>query len=283
MGRSQQTVDNLLNLFNSLPHKVTLFRKAVPMLEPGKRTLPRRDVMNNKKTRDRNANAVSHNMTGRRFVVLRTESEAEFQATVADYRNDFLPVGRAEGDLVFEMAVCKWRQQRAWRIETELINDNIEIIEPELKEEFERFDDQTRTANASRTELKENTTLTLMLRYGTRAERDYTRALNNLYRIQAERRRRESQPQPKPQPAPSPKAEPLQAEQPSKKIQNETQNDNESLIGVNRRPSAAEVPQPIRRESPKIGRNDQCPCGSGAKYKRCCLNKSSNATFAKAA
>jgi HEAT repeat protein len=27
---------------------------------------------------------------------------------------------------------------------------------------------------------------------------------------------------------------------------------------------------PIRRESPKIGRNDPCPCGSGKKHKKCC-------------
>ncbi|MGH8021636.1 MAG: YchJ family protein [Opitutaceae bacterium] len=26
----------------------------------------------------------------------------------------------------------------------------------------------------------------------------------------------------------------------------------------------------VRRETPKIGRNDPCPCGSGKKYKRCC-------------
>ncbi len=26
----------------------------------------------------------------------------------------------------------------------------------------------------------------------------------------------------------------------------------------------------FRREAPKIGRNDPCPCGSGKKYKRCC-------------
>ena len=26
------------------------------------------------------------------------------------------------------------------------------------------------------------------------------------------------------------------------------------------------------REAPKIGRNDPCPCGSGLKYKRCCMN-----------
>jgi len=28
--------------------------------------------------------------------------------------------------------------------------------------------------------------------------------------------------------------------------------------------------QPVRREGPKIGRNDPCPCGSGKKYKKCC-------------
>jgi preprotein translocase subunit SecA len=27
---------------------------------------------------------------------------------------------------------------------------------------------------------------------------------------------------------------------------------------------------PLRREAPKVGRNDTCPCGSGKKYKKCC-------------
>jgi preprotein translocase subunit SecA len=27
--------------------------------------------------------------------------------------------------------------------------------------------------------------------------------------------------------------------------------------------------QPARREGPKIGRNDPCPCGSGQKFKKC--------------
>jgi uncharacterized protein YecA (UPF0149 family) len=36
---------------------------------------------------------------------------------------------------------------------------------------------------------------------------------------------------------------------------------------------AYEFPQP-KKEIPKIklGRNDKCPCGSGKKYKKCCLN-----------
>jgi len=28
--------------------------------------------------------------------------------------------------------------------------------------------------------------------------------------------------------------------------------------------------EPIKNESPKVGRNDPCPCGSGKKYKNCC-------------
>ena len=30
-------------------------------------------------------------------------------------------------------------------------------------------------------------------------------------------------------------------------------------------------PEPIRREEEKVGRNESCPCGSGLKYKKCCL------------
>ncbi|MEM7376308.1 MAG: YchJ family protein [Pseudomonadota bacterium] len=28
---------------------------------------------------------------------------------------------------------------------------------------------------------------------------------------------------------------------------------------------------PVRRSAPKVGRNDPCPCGSGKKYKKCCV------------
>lgn len=29
-------------------------------------------------------------------------------------------------------------------------------------------------------------------------------------------------------------------------------------------------PQTVRNETPKVGRNEPCPCGSGKKYKKCC-------------
>ena len=34
---------------------------------------------------------------------------------------------------------------------------------------------------------------------------------------------------------------------------------------------AGEFPEPYLRTMPKVGRNDPCPCGSGKKFKKCCL------------
>jgi hypothetical protein len=42
------------------------------------------------------------------------------------------------------------------------------------------------------------------------------------------------------------------------------------LVGGDRSWSEDGMPQPYRAP-PKIGRNDPCPCGSGKKYKKCCL------------
>jgi hypothetical protein len=42
--------------------------------------------------------------------------------------------------------------------------------------------------------------------------------------------------------------------------------------GAAPRPARAggdDVVKTVRREEPKVGRNDPCPCGSGKKYKKC--------------
>ncbi|GMU63587.1 MAG: hypothetical protein AMXMBFR34_53500 [Myxococcaceae bacterium] len=33
--------------------------------------------------------------------------------------------------------------------------------------------------------------------------------------------------------------------------------------------------KPVRRESPKVGPNELFPCGSGKKFKKCCMGKAS--------
>lgn len=38
------------------------------------------------------------------------------------------------------------------------------------------------------------------------------------------------------------------------------------------RRSPAPAGEPMRYDHPKVGRNDPCPCGSGRKYKKCCLH-----------
>ncbi len=43
---------------------------------------------------------------------------------------------------------------------------------------------------------------------------------------------------------------------------------------MNRIMDEEEVSLPFIQDEPKLGRNDPCPCGSGKKYKKCCLNKS---------
>jgi len=43
-----------------------------------------------------------------------------------------------------------------------------------------------------------------------------------------------------------------------------------SLSSGGEEPGEPALELPIRREIPKVGRNDPCPCGSGKKYKNCC-------------
>jgi len=35
---------------------------------------------------------------------------------------------------------------------------------------------------------------------------------------------------------------------------------------------ASGTPKPIVTPTQKVGRNNPCPCGSGRKYKKCCMN-----------
>ena len=42
------------------------------------------------------------------------------------------------------------------------------------------------------------------------------------------------------------------------------------LVENNEEPPVPKIELPIRREIPKVGRNEPCPCGSGKKFKNCC-------------
>jgi hypothetical protein len=61
-------------------------------------------------------NAVRHGLTAQ-TVVLSNESKDEFETLLSEYTEKFQPQDRFEADLVQEMAVAKWRQQRVWSME----------------------------------------------------------------------------------------------------------------------------------------------------------------------
>lgn len=44
-------------------------------------------------------------------------------------------------------------------------------------------------------------------------------------------------------------------------------------VSTENTPASDEAPAPIRNRGDRLGRNDNCPCGSGKKYKNCCLRK----------
>ena len=56
------------------------------------------------------------------------------------------------------------------------------------------------------------------------------------------------------------------------RLEEERRRRHEQEMLLNRRPAEEEAGhhQPVRREGDKIGRNADCPCGSGKKYKKCC-------------
>jgi preprotein translocase subunit SecA len=56
---------------------------------------------------------------------------------------------------------------------------------------------------------------------------------------------------------------------PQQQEQSRQQPGKEPKIKTSRQPQSSK-PKPYKREKPKIGRNDPCPCGSGKKYKNCC-------------
>lgn len=49
------------------------------------------------------------------------------------------------------------------------------------------------------------------------------------------------------------------------------QSSHQQVAEQNSRGDSDTKPEPIRHRGPRVGRNDPCPCGSGKKYKSCCM------------
>lgn len=67
---------------------------------------------------------------------------------------------------------------------------------------------------------------------------------------------------------------PLPAEELSERTQNILEASMQEALRMMKAYEAEQAAAtPIRRLEPKVGRNEPCPCGSGKKYKQCCMRK----------
>src|SRR5258708_5888901 len=62
-------------------------------------------------------NALRHGLPASR-PLLPGESQESFEELIKEYMEEYEPDGPAERDVVHRMVVSKWREQRAWTVET---------------------------------------------------------------------------------------------------------------------------------------------------------------------
>src|SRR5260370_23536310 len=75
-------------------------------------------------------NALKHGGASARGLLLPCESRDEFQELYNTYLATFKPEGPEETTLVGEMAAARWRTSRFDEVETELIDDEMTLQEP---------------------------------------------------------------------------------------------------------------------------------------------------------
>jgi uncharacterized protein YchJ len=173
---------------------------------------------------------------------LEGEDPALFSRLVHELIADLRPAGLTQEVLVLKMAEALWLSDRAAGLLTRALELN------------------TREDNAKQ--------VALMLRYKTASDRGFQQALSQFLKLKKERPQSDNGfvsqnaaavPQAQPQPEPNPDLDPAPA--PPHPV---------GFVSKNPIPLSNSNPT---RTHPKVGRNETCPCGSGLKFKRCCIDK----------
>jgi hypothetical protein len=132
-------------------------------------------------------NATKHGLTAK-SVVIADEDPAEFQVLLDQYVADFAPETGAERDLVREMAVCQWRLQRSWKIESAMFDMAVGSTEERVHEEWEDAPKSFVLATAWKHMADDGSGYKLLDRYETRLTRRYDKAIATLRQLKADRK-----------------------------------------------------------------------------------------------
>src|SRR5689334_8999522 len=135
------------------------------------------------------SNPIRHGLTSRQ-VVLKSESQQEYDALLAGLRNSHQPANEQEELLVNEIADCSWRLQRARKIEHRLFSTYTNIFgtdpDPDDKNVLRAHSDPD--AALLLAWKKQSDELEKLRRYATTIERTYFRAIDTLVKLQKERK-----------------------------------------------------------------------------------------------
>ncbi|MEP6537657.1 MAG: hypothetical protein ABJF23_20145 [Bryobacteraceae bacterium] len=121
-------------------------------------------------------NALRHGLTSK-TLVLANESPEKFTQLLQAYIGKFQPTDEVEMNLVDEMVAARWRQQRAWAIQTAALDLQMETQTVEVRGE------PARVAHAFIAMAKEEKVLELILRYEISFSRMHDRAMKELFRL----------------------------------------------------------------------------------------------------
>jgi hypothetical protein len=133
-------------------------------------------------------NALRHGLRSDKLLVLRNESEQNWDDLLGACLRCFEPADDFESELVHEIAAARWRMRRAWAVETGLFDAQMDTQNAKLRESCGVVDEGARLA-AAFTALADNTSaLNLVTRYETRLRRSFESAFD---RLEAHRARKQ--------------------------------------------------------------------------------------------
>jgi hypothetical protein len=128
-------------------------------------------------------NAIRHGLTSHKVIVIDGESKEEWETFQREFLLKFQPRDFVEERIVIEMAVCRWRLERVWAMQTAALNQGITDALPVVEEQFEEYDVALVQAWAH---IARKPDLQGLDQHETRLSRRFDRALRNLNELRAQ-------------------------------------------------------------------------------------------------
>ncbi len=122
---------------------------------------------------------LTHGLTSDQLLI-EGESEERFNALREEYLAEYQPQTRSRFDLVDQLVAARWRHNRVLALQTALIDRQITRQEPEIRDEYEVCDGETRAAIAYQHLIDDGGALESLNRHETRLGAELRRTLRLL-------------------------------------------------------------------------------------------------------